>query len=291
MGWRTIYITQKSKLSYKSSHLLIQTSNDVKQISLHQINCLMIATTQSVLTGYLVAKLVENNIKIIFCSEDHNPCAEICGYYNNLNQNKNIEQQISWAISDKESLWTKIISNKIDNQIAVLKINDLMYKDLIDEKNAMVENDESNREAVIARKYFSRPFGEDFSRGNPNNINAMLNYGYTILLSAVNQEISSFGYLTQLGVHHHSLFNDFNLSSDLMEPFRPFIDLKVIEKQEFEFDEYVKFELIDVLHQEIHYAGKNYILRNALSKHVHDCIEKLNGEDVQVNPVVIDNEV
>lgn len=291
MGWRTIYITQKSKLSYKSNNLLIQTNTDVTQISFHQIGNIIIATTQSVITGYLIAKLVENNIKVIFCAADHNPCAELSGYYNNVNQNKNIEQQISWSITKKQQLWTKIASNKIDNQIQILKNNQKEYTDLILEKDHLLENDESNREAVIARKYFSRIFGGEYTRGEENNLNAMLNYGYTILLSATNQEIASAGYLTQLGIHHHSLLNDFNLSSDLMEPFRQFIDVKVIEKQEYNFDEYIKFELIDVLNQEIHYAGKTFILRNALAKHVRDCLKYLNNENITMNRIILNDEV
>ena len=138
---------------------------------------------------------------------------------------------------------------------------------------------------------FERLFGEGYTRGSENNITAMLNYGYTILLSAVNQEIVSQGYITQLGIHHHSLLNDFNLSSDLMEPFRQFIDLKVIEKKDFEFNEYIKFELIDVLNKEIEYAGKTFHLRTAITKHVHDSLAFLNGERESIHQVVIPNEV
>ncbi|MQS90117.1 type II CRISPR-associated endonuclease Cas1 [Companilactobacillus mishanensis] len=291
MGWRTVYIASKSKLSYKSNHLLIQTNTDTKQMSLNQIDCVMIGTTQAVITGYLVAKLIEKDIKVVFCSENHNPIAELCGYNSNNNRNKYIDMQISWSLPAKEQLWMDIVSNKMRNQIDVLAQNKKQTDDLEEELNNVVENDQSNREAVIARKYFQRLFGEDYTRGSDNNITAMLNYGYTILLSTMNQEIVAQGYLTQLGIHHHSLLNDFNLSSDLMEPFRQFIDLKVLEKKDFEFNEYVKFELIDVLNKEIKYAGKTYHLRNAISKHVHDCLEVLNGERESIHSVVISNEV
>ncbi|MFD1471774.1 type II CRISPR-associated endonuclease Cas1 [Companilactobacillus mishanensis] len=291
MGWRTVYIASKSKLSYKSNHLLIQTNTETKQMSLNQIDSVVISTTQAVITGYLVAKLVEKDIKVIFCSENHNPCAELCGYNSNNNRNKNIDMQISWSLPSKENLWMDIVTNKMRNQIDLLKLNNSKTEDLEEELSSVVENDQSNREAVIARKYFQRLFGEDYTRGTESNITAMLNYGYTILLSTVNQEIVAQGYLTQLGIHHHSLINDFNLSSDLMEPFRQFIDLKVIEKKDFEFNEYTKFELIDVLNKEIKYAGKTYHLRNAITKHVHDCLEFLNGERDSIHSVVMPNEV
>ncbi len=291
MGWRTVYIASKAKLSYKSNHLLIQTNLETKQMSLNQIDCVLIGTTQAVITGYLISKLVENDIRLIFCSENHNPCAELTGYYNNINRNKNIDNQISWQISAKQQLWMNIVSNKMRNQIDILALHKKETDDLEKELNNIVENDQSNREAVIARKYFERLFGEGYTRGSENNITAMLNYGYTILLSAVNQEIVSQGYITQLGIHHHSLLNDFNLSSDLMEPFRQFIDLKVIEKKDFEFNEYIKFELIDVLNKEIEYAGKTFHLRTAITKHVHDSLAFLNGERESIHQVVIPNEV
>lgn len=290
MGWETIYITQKSKLSYKANHLLIQTTMDIKQIPFHQINCIVVATTQSVITGYLISKLIEENIKIIFCSEDHNPCAELNGYYSNMNRNQNIDNQISWSIPIKQDLWTKIVKNKIDNQIDVLKKYDINTASFEEERAALIANDETNREAVIAKKYFSALFGDDFTRGDENKISVMLNYGYTILLSSVNQEIVAQGYLTPLGIHHHSVRNDFNLSSDLMEPFRQFIDLKVLERQDYDFDEYVKLELVDVLNQEISFDGKTYILKNALSKYIHDCFDFLNEKCDLLGKVAIKSE-
>jgi len=291
MGWRTIYITQKAKLSYKANHLLIQTDMDLKQIPFHQINCIVIATTQSVITGYLVSELIENNIKVVFCSPDHNPCAELNGYYNNIQRNQNIEDQISWSITAKQELWTDIVKNKIENQIALMEKDNLDTSDIVTEYSSIQANDSTNREAVIARKYFPALFNEDFTRGSDSKVNAMLNYGYTILLSATNQEVAAQGYLTQLGIHHHSLRNCFNLSSDLMEPFRQFVDSKVLERMDYDFDEYVKLELVDVLNHEITYNDKTFILKNALSQYIHDCFSFLNSQRDTIGKVGFKNEV
>jgi len=290
MGWKTIYITQKSKLSYKANSLLIQTTIEVKKIPFHQINCIVVATTQSVITGYLISKLIEQNIKVVFCSEDHNPCAELNGYYSNVNRNQNIESQISWTIPKKQDLWTLVVKNKIENQIAVLDKSEIDTKEVTDEYNSIIENDETNREAVIAKKYFPALFGDGFTRTNESTISMMLNYGYTILLSATNQEIVAQGYLTQLGVHHHSVRNDFNFSSDLMEPFRQFVDMKVLKLKDYEFNEYVKLELVDILNQEIIFDEKTYILKNALSKYIHDCLDFLNDKRDSIGKVGMKNE-
>ncbi len=91
--------------------------------------------------------------------------------------------------------------------------------------------DETNREGHAAKVYFNALFGMDFSRSQDNNINAALNYGYSIILSAFNREITSNGYLTQLGLYHNNMFNQFNLGSDLMEPFRILVDRMVCSMQ------------------------------------------------------------
>lgn len=78
-----------------------------------------------------------------------------------------------------------------------------------------------------AKVYFNALFGMDFTRTEESSINAALNYGYGILLSAFNREIVLNGYITQLGLFHNNMFNQFNLGSDLMEPFRTIVDQKV----------------------------------------------------------------
>lgn len=292
MGWETVYVTSKCKLSYKENHLLIQTETEINEFPFHQINCIMISTTKAVITGYLIAKLAEEDIKVIFCDNDHNPCSELTGYYSNNNRNQNIDKQFSWPIPKKELLWTNIVTNKIENQIDILKQQKLNTTEIVDEFNNMKDNDRTNREAIIAMKYFPAIFGSNFTRGDPeDNINKMLNYGYTILLSSVNQEIVAKGYLTQLGIHHHSNQNDFNLSSDLMEPFRQFVDQIVLEHLEDDFDEETKLDLLAVLEKEITYDNKNYILKNAISKHVQNCVKFLEAKKQSLAKVEFKHEV
>lgn len=99
--------------------------------------------------------------------------------------------------------------------------------------------DATNREGHAAKVYFNALFGMDFTRTEENSINAALNYGYGILLSTFNREIILNGYITQLGLFHNNMFNQFNLGSDLMEPFRPIVDQRVRDMmpQKFETEE------------------------------------------------------
>lgn len=286
MGWETVYVASKSKLSYKANHLIIQSPTDLEEIAFRKINCIVVGTTDVVITCYLMAKLIEDDIKVILCDNDHNPCAELNGYYSNNNRNQNIEKQFSWPIPKKEQLWTNIVTNKIENQIHILEQQKLDTTEIVEEFNNMKDNDRTNREAIIAMKYFPALFGSNFSRGNKeDNINKMLNYGYTILLSSMNQEIIAQGYLTQLGVHHHSNQNDFNLSSDLMEPFRQFVDQIVLEHKNDDFDQETKLEILAILEKEILYNNKHYILKNAIEKHVQNCLKFLDTKKESVAKV------
>ncbi|WP_125761378.1 type II CRISPR-associated endonuclease Cas1 [Companilactobacillus hulinensis] len=291
MGWKTYYIAQKSKLSYKENHVIVQQLVETKSLPFNQIGCLVLASTQIVITGYLVSKLAEANIRVIFCDTDRNPCAELCTYYTNEKRNQNIDTQISWSITQKERLWTQIVTNKIENQINILQQNTLDISGVNKELEEIKENDRTNREAAVARKYFPLLFGSNFSRGKKEEkINIMLNYGYTVMLSAANQIVSSQGYLTQLGIHHHSLKNDFNLSCDFIEPFRQFIDIKVIELKDQDFDEHIKKELIQVMDQTVHYDGKDYILSNAMDQYIRDCFKFLDLKKDSIGKVGFINE-
>lgn len=109
-------------------------------------------------------------------------------------------------------------------------------------------------------------FGKDFSRTDSNSvINSALNYGYSILLSSINREIVSMGYMTQFGLFHDNRFNQFNLSCDLMEPFRVFID-RIFMEMNFEcFGTNEKTEILkNINNNSILIDGQKMFFNNAI---------------------------
>ena len=142
----------------------------------------------------------------------------------------------------------------------------------------------TNREGHAAKVYFNSLFGLDFSRDENNDINAALNYGYSILLSQFNKEIVSNGYNTQIGIKHHNIYNQFNLSSDLMEPFRPLVDNIVKQNYGEVFNGTMKLKLVDVLNHKVHIKSKDQYVSNAIAiyvKSVFKAIEKQNVELIE----------
>ena len=110
----------------------------------------------------------------------------------------------------------------------------------------------------------------------------MLNYGYSILLSQFNKEIVANGCLTQLGIKHNNEFNPFNLSSDLMEPFRPIVDKLVYELREHTFNGNTKLQLLQLLNKKVVINDSSQYLPNAISIYVKSVIEALKNKDMNL---------
>ena len=199
-------------------------------------------------------------------------------YYGDSISYQRINEQIKWKENIKHLVWQKIVQEKIKQQAFVLSKK--MPDEAIILSNYAKEvelDDVTNREGHAAKFYFNRLYGENFSRGSSDKINTFLNYGYTLLLSQFNRYIVAKGYLTQLGIHHKNPFNPFNLSCDLMEPFRPFIDSKVTDLSEDNF----KNKLISFLNHPVYIHGKKQTLIHAIQIYCSSVFLALNTGKIE----------
>lgn len=280
MSFRTVVITNQSKLNYKNRFLVVKQDNDEKYIHLSEIDTIIVDSISVSISSYLLKELSNNKINIIFCDEKHNPFGELSSYYSSHNTSKKITNQIKWTNESKDILWQKIIKNKIINQALMLnKIKSKKYDLVLSYVEEVKLGDKTNREGHSAKVYFNELFGKDFVRNNSDEINAALNYGYAILLSTINKEVVSNGYLTQLGIHHKNEFNQFNLSCDLMEPFRVIIDNFIYYNQNRELDTQFKLDIINIFNNRYSYDNKKYILKDIIKlfvKNTLDSIEDIN---------------
>lgn len=280
MSFRTVVISSKAKLSYKNDYMLVKTDENMKSVHLSEIDTVIIDSTMVSISAYLLRELARNKINTIFCDEKRNPYGELVAYYNCHNSFKKISNQIKWSISSKQIVWQEIIKQKIHNQKEVLKkANKETYQLLNEYMNNIEVDDSTNREGHAAKVYFNSLFGTNFSRTQDNDINAALNYGYAIILSYINKEVICNGYLTQLGIKHKNEFNEFNLTCDLMEPFRPIIDEFVYNNKEIEFTQETKLVLIDLLNQRITYQNKKLVLSDIIKLYVKSIFNALDNND------------
>ncbi len=264
MGWRTVVVNKNCKLSYKNDYLIVR-SEELKMIHLSEVNMIIIENGMVSITSYLINELANKKIKLIVCDEKYNPSCEMIPYYGSFNTSKKILNQTNWKKEDKEAAWTQIVKYKIHNQAMLLKKLGIEgYQNVLEYEEKVVLNDKTNREGHAAKVYFNLLFGMDFLRGKDDNINAALDYGYSILLSIFNREVVSKGYITPLGINHKNEFNQFNLSCDLMEMFRPLVDEIVYENRKRVFDKDYKHELVNIYNREIIIEDKRQYLSNAI---------------------------
>lgn len=280
MSWRIIVISHRAKLDYQLGFMVVREEETTTKIHIGEISTVLVESTSVSITTSLMAELMKKKIKVIFCDEKRNPSSELVGYYESHDTSNKVRKQISWNDNIKQGVWTEIVSEKIRKQRFLLELLRKEEAILLDTYIKEIEwNDATNREGHAAKVYFNALFGLDFTRTADNNINAALNYGYSIILSAFTREIVANGYITQIGLFHDNMFNQFNLASDLMEPFRILIDKKVISMNLSEFGHEEKMELVNVLNQEVFIDNKVQYVNNAIKIYCKSVFDALNDND------------
>ncbi|MDO5564494.1 MAG: type II CRISPR-associated endonuclease Cas1 [Eubacteriales bacterium] len=280
MSWRTVVINSSSKLDYQMGFMVIRKEDTVK-VHIDEISILIIETTAVSITAALLCELTKKKVKVIFCDEKRNPSSELISYYGSHDTSAKVRTQIKWGEDIKNLVWTEIVSEKIRKQAELLKREDLKEADMlygyIDEIQI---GDSTNREGFAAKVYFNALFGNDFTRTSENSINAALNYGYGIILSCFTREICANGYMTQFGLFHNNMFNQFNFASDLMEPYRPLVDKAVFDLAPEKFEHEEKMQILKILNQEICISNRNEIVNNAIKIYCKSVFDALNENDI-----------
>lgn len=279
MSWRTVVVSNRAKLDLQLGCMVVRGDTTTK-IHLGEIGTIIIESTAVSITCSLLAELSKRKIKVIFCDEKRNPSSELISYYGSHDTSSKVRKQIQWKENTKDAVWTEIVTEKIRKQKELLEFLGKEEAELLSSYLCDIQwKDSTNREGHAAKVYFNALFGMEFTRTSDNTINAALNYGYSIILSAFNREIMANGYLTQLGLFHDNMFNQFNLASDLMEPFRPLVDREVCIMPLEEFEHPEKMRLVNVMNQEILIDGKVQYVNNAIKIYCKSVFDALNEDD------------
>ena len=282
-GWRVIVVTGRGKLDLRYNSISIRRDNGTDFIHIGEVNTLILETTTISITAALMCELIKQKVKVIFCDEKSNPHFELLPFYGSHDCSAKIKEQIAWTDFLKESLWTVIVTEKIENQMKLLKkLNKEEYRILEEYLSQIEHNDNTNREGHSAKIYFSVLFGNNFSRNKENSLNAFLNYGYQLLLSAFNKEIVANGYLTQIGLFHKNMFNYYNLSSDLMEPFRVIVDELAYKENPQKFEKDEKRKLQNILNLKFRINNVNHYLSDIIKIYTKSIFDALSANDLSL---------
>ncbi len=283
MSWRTVLVTQKAKASYKDGYMIIKSDEGENIIHLSELATVIFENTAINITAYLLCELANNKVKVIFCDHKRNPYGEIIPYYGRYNVSKKMMIQSNWHDGLKKLLWTMIVAQKILNQAQLLTKHGFEAEaEMLKQYAQNVElEDSTNREGHAAKVYFNALFGKQFSRDQDNPINAALNYGYGIILSAFNREITNNGYSTSLGINHISEYNPFNLTCDLMEPFRIIVDDFVYKNRILAFSSEMKVDLINLLNLRVVIDDQNQYLAKAIEIYARSFFQALEEKNAK----------
>ena len=282
MSWRSVIITQPTKLSVKNRQLQI-TQDEEWSIPMEDISSIVLETPQINISAKVMSLMAENKIIMYSCDDKHLPNGIFIPFASHSRELKVIKKQLECSESFKKRCWQKIVIRKILNQAEVLRLckRSLMSEHLENLSQKVNSGDTQNREAVAAKSYFSSLFGNLFSREYDDIFNASLNYGYSIIRGAIARSVVSYGYIPAIGIHHKSELNNYNLIDDLIEPFRPIVDLwvKTNITSETEFDKYIRAELVNLLNVDVKIQGKLQSINNAINIMVASYTTAINQND------------
>ena len=269
---RTLVFSNPVYLSLRNQQLVLAYKDDPEHtttVPIEDIGVVVVEHQQISITLPLLNALTENEVQVVFCNSKGMPSSMLLGFEANNLQGETLRYQMACGEVLKKQLWKQIVESKIRNQSQLL---DRMGQDgacLRPYYSNVKSGDTDNREGIAARLYFQRLFGADFVRDRTlPGVNALLNYGYTILRAAVSRAIVSSGLFPAIGIFHHNRSNAFPLADDIMEPYRPFVDEAVYDllmQGNIELTKDTKAKLIMVLYVDTVFENVNRPLSVGLS--------------------------
>src|SRR5690554_1278226 len=279
---RTLFFTSKLSLTTKLEQLIIKTETKVKTIPIEDIGFIVIENQEIYISIPTLNKLIDNNVAVIFCDTKHMPSSMLLNLNSHHIQQELFRNQINASVPLKKQLWQQVIKKKIKNQAAHLERHGKPYKVLKFHRLKVLSGDTENREGMAAAHYWKHLFDFDFKRERYVDYpNSFLNYGYIVLRAAVARSLAGSGLLSTLGIHHHNKYNAFCLADDIMEPYRPLVDAKVLQimtdYEETELTTEIKMELLSVLTETVYFKTTKSPLMVALTKTTTSLQQCFNG--------------
>ena len=227
MEFLNIVISNPAEIFIRGGQLIIRQAEDVS-VPVEDLCTLMIECLQVTISAAALDILAVQGVTVFICDNSHLPSAQLLPFHQYSRQRKLLQAQFELPKPTKKRIWQAIVQEKIRNQARCLKILDRRGSAELEKLASSVRSgDTDNREAVAAAFYFKCLFGENFTRSSDCLVNTALNYGYSILRGSIARNLVLHGLDPAIGIFHHSELNSFNLADDVLEPFRPLVDLFV----------------------------------------------------------------
>jgi CRISPR-associated protein Cas1 len=288
---RTLFFAQPCRLSVKDRQLIATypESGETKSAPVEDLGFVVIENQQISISMPLLTELTNNNVAVVFCNASHYPSSMLLNLDGHNIQQELFSYQIAASEPLKKNLWKQTVEAKISNQAGVFRRLSKDYRKVLYFADKVKSGDPENAEGSAARVYWPLLFGEQFTReqhGDPPN--NLLNYGYAIIRAAVARALAGSGLLATLGIHHHNKYNAFCLADDIMEPYRPYVDLLVYEIYSSgisiaELTSELKLKLLEVLTTDVQLGKQTRPLMIGLSSTTASLAKCFAGEAKKIN--------
>jgi CRISP-associated protein Cas1 len=225
MAWRGVHISEAARLSIAHKQLVVEQGDELVHLPVEDLAWLVFDTPKATITTAALASLMDAGAAIVQCDGRHLPVGIGLPFHAHYRQGDIARRQIATTTPFKKRAWQLIVRSKIANQAEVLeRTNRKGAQQLRMLARRVASGDRENIEAQAARHYWKSLF-DDFRRGDDDRRNGLLNYGYAVMRACIARALVAGGLLPAFGVFHDNAANAFNLADDMLEPFRPVVDL------------------------------------------------------------------
>lgn len=288
-------MTKDSHIKVKNRQIVLSCEERESIFPIEDTNSVMIENLQTTISTHTLSQLAEGKVLVFVCNDKHLPTSILMPFYDNFNQLLVSQKQIEMTKPFKNQLWQSIIKNKIENQARVLEIvENKDFKKVLFFASQVQSGDKTNQESAASSVYFKLLFGRDFNRSQDNVTNAALNYGYSIIRGFISREIAVHGLLPFLGIWHSNQLNNFNLADDVIEIFRPIVDLFVYKNREHLLQENkltseIKAGIYNIINYDVAIKKSHHSLSNAVDIFVSSLLRSIKSGKNELEYIKIED--
>lgn len=228
---RVLCFENPARLSLKLVQMVVELQDVTRTLPIEDIGVVILDHKQITITHALIDALLANNVAIVTSNDKHLPVGLMLPLDGNTLQSERFRAQIDASEPLKKQMWQQTIVAKILGQAHVLGAQRIEHTNMLKWAKDVRSGDTENMEARAAAFYWRNMFEKDAFIRDPQGLppNNLLNYGYSIVRAMMARALVGAGLLPTLGIHHHSRYDAYCLADDIMEPYRPFVDMKVLE--------------------------------------------------------------
>lgn len=295
MAFRTLEISRPAEIHLRQGQIEITNEDGIFMIPVEDIHTIICSGPGIRMSTMAQAQIAEAGVSIMVINEKYHPSCVVMPIESNVRQSLVLRNQIAMTEEAKNSIWLELIMRKIENQARVLTLLGREgAEQVIQYSIGMTPETVDYCEANAAREYFHH-LHPGLNRRNEDPVNSCLNYGYAVLRNAIIRSAVLAGLQASLGIHQNNYLNSFNLADDLIEPWRPFVDLIAADDPgtSIALSRSKRREIAMVLHQACLLDGRKLSVITGIDEMVSDIRGRIvagTGPELKL-PVVIPLEV